>query len=165
MTSYLIKKNVQTNSIVSMQYDLAGYKFNPKKRGNSYIEVKEVTVINPNMIDNILSIKFNAQFNKLMASALKVVKDDDATEGDAQVVLGEVELIRQIITNRYQKFLKRSKEDMFLKKLRLIENEMRIKILCLKETKQLNPDHFDDVLVNELDNDLELDEKSKGRGR
>ena len=163
MTSYLIKKNVQTNSIVYMQYDLAGYKFNPKKRGDSYIEVKEVTVINPNMIDNILSIKFNTQFNKLMALALKVVKDEDATEGDAQVVLGEVELIRQIITNRYQKFLKRSKEDMFLKKLRLIENEMRIKILCLKETKQLNPDHFDDEIITEINDEIE--EKSKGRGR
>lgn len=165
MASYLIKKDEKTNSIVYMQYDLYGYKFNPKKKSSAYIDVKEVTVINPGMIDNILSIKFNAQFKKLLAMALKVAKDEDATEGDAQIVLGEVELIRQIIMNRYQKFLKRTKEDMFLKKLRLIENEMRIKILCIKEKKKLDYQDTLNNLKSLSDDDLVPEETIRGPRR
>ena len=50
-----------------------------------------------------------------------------------QIVLDEAVLIKQILENRYQKFLSHEKEELFLKKLRVIDNEMRIKQMAIKQ--------------------------------
>lgn len=133
--AYLIKKNKKTNEIIYMEYDLHGYKFSPKSKKEAYLDVKEVTVINPELIDSILSIKFNKIFNKLFNKVVDVLNDDDASESDTMMVLGEVELLRGILLNKYQNFLKFEKEELFLKKLRLLENELKVKIMMLREKR------------------------------
>lgn len=133
--AYLIKKNKKTNEIIYMEYDLHGYKFSPKSKKEAYLDVKEVTVINPEFIDSILSIKFNKIFNKLFNKVVDVLNDDDASESDTMMVLGEVELLRGILLNKYQNFLKFEKEELFLKKLRLLENELKVKIMMIREKR------------------------------
>ncbi len=133
--AYLIKKNKKTNEIIYMEYDLHGYKFSPKSKKEAYLDVKEVTVINPELIDSILSIKFNKIFNKLFNKVVDVLNDDDASESDTMMVLGEVELLRGILLNKYQNFLKFEKEELFLKKLRLLENELKVKIMMIREKR------------------------------
>ncbi len=133
--AYLIKKNNKTNEIIYMEYDLHGYKFSPKKTKDAYIDVKEVTLINPEMIDSVLSIKFNQVFNKLFNKVVNIINDDDASESDTMMVLGEVELLRGILLNKYQNFLKSEKEELFLKKLRVLENELRVKVMMIRERK------------------------------
>ena len=132
--AYLIKKNKKTNEIIYMEYDLHGYKFSPKSKKEAYLDVKEVTVINPELIDSILSIKFNKIFNKLFNKVVDVL-NDDASESDTMMVLGEVELLRGILLNKYQNFLKFEKEELFLKKLRLLENELKVKIMMVREKR------------------------------
>lgn len=133
--AYLIKKNKKTNEIIYMEYDLHGYKFSPKSKKEAYLDVKEVTVINPELIDSILSIKFYKIFNKLFNKVVDVLNDDDASESDTMMVLGEVELLRGILLNKYQNFLKFEKEELFLKKLRLLENELKVKIMMIREKR------------------------------
>lgn len=132
MASYLINKKHHDESILSMNA-LDGYVFKPKTKSDSYIKVKEVKIVDPKMIDKILTMKFDKLFKQVVAMALSVINDDDATDDDAELVLDEVELIRQILLNRYQKFLNYEKEQLFLKKLRLIENEMRVKQVKIKQ--------------------------------
>ncbi len=132
MASYLINKKHHDESIISM-HDMDGYVFKPKTKSDSYIKVKEVKIVDPTMIDKILSMKFDKLFKQVVAMALTVINDDDATDDDAVIVLDEVELVREILLNRYQKFLNYEKEQLFLKKLRLIENEMRVKQIKIKQ--------------------------------
>ncbi len=132
MASYLINKRHHDESIISM-HDVDGYVFKPKTKSDSYIKVKEVKIVEPRMIDKILSMKFDKLFKQVVAMALTVINDEDATDDDAEIVLDEVELVRQILLNRYQKFLNYEKEKLFLKKLRLIENEMRVKQVKIKQ--------------------------------
>lgn len=135
MTKYLIRKNQETSQIVYMEWNLHGYKFNPKKRNNNaYIDVKEVTIYNHSMIDAILTAKFNRTFNKLVKMTKQVIEeDDDATEDEIGICLDEVELVRQILVGKYESFLNQEKEQLFLKKLRIIENELRVKQMLVKE--------------------------------
>ncbi len=132
MASYLINKRHHDESILSMN-DVEGYVFKPKTKSDSYIKVKEVKIVDPKMIDKILTMKFDKLFKQVVAMALTVINDDDATDDDAEIVLDEVELVREILLNRYQKFLNYEKEQLFLKKLRLIENEMRVKQVKIKQ--------------------------------
>lgn len=126
MASYLINKGHKDESVVRIR-ELDGYTFRPRLNRDNLVKVNKVTVIDRVMIDKILSMKFNKAFNKLAAMAMQVINDDDSDEGDAEIVLDEAELVKQVLLNRYQKFLSYEKEQLFLKKIRLIEHEMRLK--------------------------------------
>ncbi|MBQ8659529.1 MAG: hypothetical protein IJ475_01660 [Bacilli bacterium] len=132
MASYLINKRHRDEAIISMK-ELDGYVFKPKKSGDGYIKVSSVKIVDTDMTDKILTMKFDKAFKRVVALALKVIQDEDSDEGDTQIVLDEVELVREILLNRYQRFLKYDKEQLFLKKLRLIENELRMKQVAIKQ--------------------------------
>ena len=132
MASYVIRKKNKNNEIVYMEYSMPGYTFSPKKIV-SYLNVKNINVIDNKMSDNILSIKFTERFNKLLKLVNLYLNDSDASDSDTSLVLDEVALIKGILLNKYQKYLNGEKEKLFLKKLRIVENEIKIKDLKIKE--------------------------------
>ena len=146
--SYLINKGHHDDSVVSI-HELDGYKFKPKPGNGNYIRVNDVTIVDRVMIDKILSMKFDKSFKQLVTMAMNVINDDDADDDSVEIVLNEAELVRQVLLNRYQKFLNYDKEQLFLKKLRLIENELRLKQVQIKRKAMY----------------LEEQEKQKGRSR
>ena len=146
MINYSVSKTHIAERAKSIK-GLDGYRFKPKNN-EGYLNVSEVTVVDNSMIDTILTIKFDKAFKRVVAMALKVINDEDADEGDTTIVLDEAELVREILLNRYQKYISKEKEVLFLKKLRLIENEMRLKQVAIKQKA---------IALKE--------EKSKGRGR
>lgn len=135
MAKYLISKSQENSQIIYLDDSLHGYKFKPKNKNNgSYIEVSEVTIYDYNMIDAILTAKFSRTFNKLVRMTKQVINDDEeSTEDDVEICLDEVELVRQILIGKYESFLNQEKEQLFLKKLRVIENELRVKQMLIKE--------------------------------
>jgi hypothetical protein len=145
----LINKKHCDDLVISIK-ELDGYKFKPKSTNGKYIKVNEVTVVDRVMIDKILSMKFDKSFKQLVALALRVINDDNADDAEAEIVLDEVELVRQILLNRYQKFLSHEKEQLFLKKLRIIENEIRVKQVQIKQRA---------IYLEQQE------EKTRGRGR
>ena len=61
-----------------------------------------------------------------------VINNEDATSTETAIVLDEVAMLKGILLNRYQKFLSKEKERLFLEKLRLIENQIRSKDFAIK---------------------------------
>lgn len=149
MAGYLINKSHCDDSVVSIK-ELDGYTFKPKQGKNNYIKVNEVKIVDKVMIEKILSMKFDRSFKQLVALALRVINDEDADDDTAMIVLDEVELVRQILLERYHKFISKEKEQLFLKKLRIIENEMRVKQIKIKQKA---------IYLEQQE------EKSHGRGR
>ena len=149
MAGYLINKSHRDDSVVSIK-EIDGYTFKPKQGKGNYIKVNEVKIIDKVMIEKILSMKFDKSFKQLVALALRVINDEDADETAAELVLDEVELVRQILLERYHKFISQEKEQLFLKKLRIIENEMRVKQIKKKQKA---------IYLEQQE------EKSRGRGR
>ena len=132
MSNYKVAKDNTINNILSInQY--TGYDFKPKNNINSPIKVKRVTIVDGKMIDKILSVKFEKYFRHLAALALKVIDDDDSDDDDANVVLDEAKLVKEILENRYKKFLNHEKEELFLKKIRIIENQIQMKKIEIKK--------------------------------
>ena len=149
MAGYLINKSHCDDSVVSIK-ELDGYTFKPKPGKGNYIKVNEVKIVDKVMIEKILSMKFDRAFKQLVALALRVINDEDADDDTAMIVLDEVELVRQILLERYHKFISQEKEKLFLKKLRIIENEIRVKQLKIKQKA---------IYLEQQE------EKSHGRGR
>ena len=149
MSNYKIDKDNKYQTVVQIR-DLDGYDFRPRNKVNQ-INVSKVTIIDNLMIDKILTVKFDRTFKKLIALAMRVINDDDASDDDVRIVLDEEKLIKEILQNRYAKYIRHEKELLFLKKLKVIENEMRMKQIAIKKKA---------IYLEELER-----EKSKGRGR
>lgn len=142
---FFLCKDDDDKKIFSYSGEFDGYKFNSKKEKN-LMQVSHITVVNPQMIDSILSLKFNKRFNKLLKYINFILNSDDNDSTNIAIALNEVELLRSILLNRYQKFLNQEKEELFLRKLRIVENELRLKEVML--------------LANE---NTYLEQKEKGR--
>lgn len=135
MTSFLLKKDYRTEEIIEIADEINGYTFKPKERAtNKYIQVSNITIINPLMIDGILTEKFNKKYRRLVMIVFNILQssDTDTTEGDIMIALDEIAKLRVIILNKYQKFLNHEKEDRFLKQLRILENELRAKQINMR---------------------------------
>ncbi len=130
--SYILKQNGDKKELFSGDIDFTGYKFN-SKRSKNIIKVSNVTVVDPKMINEILTIKFNRRFKKLLTLVSAVLNDTDASDADTALALDEVQLVKEILLNRYQKFLNQEKEELFLKKLRVLENELRLKQVMITQ--------------------------------
>lgn len=131
MSTYLINKKKCKKVILDME-DLEGYDFKPKSDFDSPIKVTSIKIVDKNMIDKILSVKFERYFRRLVALALKVLEDDDSSDDEADIVLDEAQLVKEILENRYKKFLKHEKEQLFLKKIKIIEKQMEMKKIEIK---------------------------------
>lgn len=132
MANYLLKKDCITNSITYMEFDFDGYSFTPK-HNEKYLNINKVIIVNPNLIDKVLTFKFNNTFRKLASLIFKIIDGEDSDESSILIALDEISKTRGIILNRYQKFLSLEKEKMFLNKLRYLESELRIKQIEIKE--------------------------------
>lgn len=140
--AYILKQDDNKKELFSGKLDINGYKFN-SSRSKNIIKVTNVTVIKPEMINEILTKKFNRRFNKLLKLAQAVLNSDDADESDTALVLDEVQLVKEILMNRYQKFLNKEKEELFLKKLRVLENEIRMKQVQISILSNMYDEHLE----------------------
>ena len=118
---YTIKKRNKIYEIIDTQYPFKGFKF---KTNNN--EILDITIINEKMIDNILTRKINKMFMKLLMIVNDAFNSDDNPEGSS-IALDEISMVRNYINNKYAKYLNEEKQVLYLKKLNLIEEEMRFK--------------------------------------
>ncbi len=147
--SYLIKKDNKTNTITYMEYDMKGYKFTPKSKANASVQVNQIVIINPQMIDRILTLKFNSTFKKLMTFVLNYINDTTADTSSGMYALGEIERLKSIIFNKYQAYLSREKQKVFLDKLAFLENQINLKMM----------------MAYQFNSPVYEEEQTQGRGR
>src|SRR5574344_1213729 len=136
MKNYLIKKKNKHNEIVYMEYSLPGYNFSPKKNV-SFLNVKNVKIVDPKLNDIILTTKFEESFKKILIIASNYINDDDGDDETGSIVLDEITRIKSILLNKYQNYLSAEKEELFLKKLKIVEQKVRVKEIQFKETELL----------------------------
>ncbi len=132
MSNYKVAKNSNNANILNIgKYD--GYDFSPKDNRSNPIKVSKVTIVDKTMIDKILSMKFEKYFRRLATLALRVIEDDDSSDDAADIVLDEAQLVKEILENRYKKYLNYEKEQLFLKKIKIIENQLQMKKIEIKK--------------------------------
>ena len=135
MASYLIKKQEAELKIIDMDYDLKGYKFKPNaKAKQKFLKVNQITIINPVLIDGILTTKFEKKYRRLVMIAMSILQEqeEDTNEWDVIIALNEIARLREIILKKNQKFIKKEKEEKFIKQLRILENELRARQISIR---------------------------------
>ena len=99
--------------------------------------IRELIIVNPDIISALISHNFNKRFQKIVELFFNSNDyDEDATGTNLMMALDEVAHLRTIIINKYKRYLKKEKEEEFLKKLKVLENELRVKIIDFKLIKE-----------------------------
>lgn len=133
---FTIKKIEETYELISFNYPVKGFSYPLKKNKNNTWKIKELIIVNPDIISALISHNFDKKFQKIVELFFSSNDyDEDSTGTSLMMALDEVAHLRTIIINKYKRYLKKEKEEEFLKKLKVLENELRVKIIDFKLIK------------------------------
>lgn len=140
MSSYVIEKDTTTREIVYMEYDLDGFSFKPKNHNKTIINVSKVTIYKSEMIEHVLTKKFEKKFERLSQIILKFLyqDDDDADEGDYEILLDEIQKLKSVVELQYQRFLSNQEYKDYIHKLVFLDEQVRQKIAIINYKNNLN---------------------------
>ncbi len=132
MKSFVIH-NLQDNlELASFNYHIEGFIYKCNKRN-----VKEITIVNPEIVYALIKANFDKEYKKILEFYLKAIEsDDESAEGSIIAALNEIVRLKTIIFKKYHLALQKKEEEYFLKKLKLLENELRSKLIDFKLIKE-----------------------------
>lgn len=135
MKSFAIKEIEEDLEIMSYHYDLSGFTY--KIRNHNSLDVKEITILSPSIVSHLVLYSFDKKYKKILEAYLVSLQDDDdSTEGYLMMALDEIARLRSILIEKYHAYLKKDAETKMLKKLKILENEIRSKIVDIKLIKE-----------------------------
>ncbi len=106
-------------------YQIDGYNLTLKKC--------KVCVIEPEMRQELVKLKYTPAFEQLVARILLFL-DSDPDEDGAEVLLGELAREYAVFQNKYEKYISAYERDKYVRKIRLLCNELKPFTLAKKAT-------------------------------
>ena len=132
MSSYILKNNKEEHKVL-LYHEKASYTFSPKK---GYNEVKKITILDPNMLNTLWEHKIDKEYSKLLKLIYSLVSNDDTTSTDVLIAYTEIERIKEYLLTLKNKGLKKELLDKYLKKLYILELELK-KIHVMELTEEI----------------------------
>lgn len=137
---YFVVKDRKDLTITYFEFDkVEGYGLSPRNvKIKDAIDVNKMIVINPSMIEKLTFRKVNIKINKLMKLIMYLFNLDDdnpdTTDGYRHA-LNEISKIRLEINVKYKNKLKTEDEIMFNKKLEMLEDELKSRLIYIENKK------------------------------
>lgn len=140
VSRFLVVKNKDEKDIKYFDYDkLDGYNLTIKKNVHfaDAIDVNRVIIINPSFIEKIATRKINTKFNKLinMMQVVCDVGDEDSSGEGYRIALDEAARLKSELWNKYRKFLNEEKLSLMIKKIEILEDELKLRQELLFNSK------------------------------
>ena len=131
MENYIIKKRNKNKKISKFDFEETGYVFKPNIKSKNLIEITNLSILNVELTNVILNKKLDKSFRKLARIILSVLKDEESNSGDILIALDELAKEKSIITRKYKEYLKKEERDKYLKRLNLLEAQLKEKLFYL----------------------------------
>ncbi len=132
MKNYIIKKKNKNKKIGKFNYEEEGYSFKPNIKSPNLIKISSLNLMDKEATAPILEKKLNASFRKLAAIIYSILNDEDATSSDAIIALDEIAKEKSMIRNKYKEYLEKESLEKFLKRIKVMEQEVKEKIVELR---------------------------------
>ena len=132
MENYLKKKKNKNKKLNKFNFKEEGYVFKPNIKSNNLIKISSLSITNLEFTNSILKKKLDTSFRKLAAIILRVLNSDDVASGDATIALDELFREKEKMKNKYQEYLKKEEYEKYMKRLKVLENELKEKLVVLK---------------------------------
>ncbi len=126
MENYILKKDEEKAGSATFNKDLDGYNF--KSNHSNSLNVDEVLIAKPELVDKILTNNIKEKYKRLVMIVLSIMRASDTSEGDCILALDEIARLKDILLHRYNKNIKREKQELFLDQLCQLESQLHQKI-------------------------------------
>lgn len=154
MKSFIIKEF--PSCTINLSFDIKKDGFSYRFKLANDLGVREIIIMHPEIIDSLILANFNKRYRKIWEYYLYSLQEEDGfdsdTSGKLMLALDEITRLRGILIRKYHKNITCQCEEKMLKKLKLLENEIRMKIIDFKIIKE-----------QELAHNNIMQEKSKAR--
>lgn len=132
ISRFLVVKNKDEKEIKYFDYGkLDGYNLVAKKDVHfaDAIDVNRVVIINPSFIEKIATKKINNKFEKLinMMQIVCEVGDEDESGEGYRIALNEASKLKTELWNKYRKFIAEKKLALMIKKIEILEDELKLR--------------------------------------
>lgn len=134
MKSFVIKEIGNNFEVISVNYNFNGFNYNFRNKNS--LGVKDIVIVSPEIAEGLIISSFNKKYKKILEFYISIINPDDESEGNLIIALDEIARLRAIIINKYQNILKKNNAEKLLKKLKLLENEVRTKLIDFKLIKE-----------------------------
>lgn len=115
-------------------YKNKGYKITPKNKIKyDGVVVNEMFVIKPSLVEKLLKRKIGAKLDNYLQYIINILEDDDDSSDGNKIstVLSDLNRYREIIKNNYRQYLDAKYTELLLKKIELLEYELKKKLMSL----------------------------------
>ena len=89
------------------------------------IKAKKVVLVDSKLRDAYIKQRINKKIDKVIKFMLRILNDEDTTEGDVGMVLDEINKLKGIVIKKYKEYMKVSEYKALLTKLIIIEEEFK----------------------------------------
>ena len=133
--NYKLHKSEDTKNLLNFESKkIDGFEFTPKHTSEYMdMEVNKMVVINPSFIEKVLKKKIKRKLDLYLQFIVSVIDDEDTDPSNLRYVLDDLERYRRTIINKYQRYLDEKYINLLLKKIELLNNEIKTKLLYMKE--------------------------------
>ncbi len=128
---FLIVKNKDEKEIKYFEYDkVKGYNIAPKNKVKfeDAINVNRMILINPSLINKMVDKKVKRRFAYLVNMISFVCENDDESGDGLYLALDQAEKFRMELLNKYKKYIEEEKFALLLKKIAILEDELKLRI-------------------------------------
>ncbi|MCI7558554.1 MAG: hypothetical protein MSS76_00315 [Clostridium sp.] len=150
---YVIEHKGEEKKLTYHNVKIVGLSVTPKNNVKDLtIKADKIILIDPNLCETYIRRRINKKIDKVIKFMIKILNDEDTTDGDAGLVLDEVNKLKGIIINKYKEYMLESEYKTLLTKLILIEEEFKR--------------NYNNKLYNTYGNNIYYEEEySEGRSR
>lgn len=133
--NYLLVKNKFNKEIAYIDYDrVSGFKFKPVNKDDNTISVNQMVIISPTFIEKVLTRKTKRKLELYLEFIVKLLDEDDDTDiTGLRSALNDITRYKDIVMHKYRVYLEQKYYELFMKKLSLLEYELKMKILHYKD--------------------------------
>ncbi len=131
---FVVTKDENTQTITYKEYDsLKGYDFKPKNKlsKEDIINVDEMVIINPSLIEKLISKKCKKTLERILKLMSFIYDDDETGEESVTLALNEIAKFKELLDTKYKEYMKEKEYKLMLKKLEILENEVKLRKLYL----------------------------------
>lgn len=131
---FVVTKDENTQTITYKEYDsLKGYDFKPKNKlsKEDIINVDEMVIINPSLIEKLISKKCKKTLERILKLISFIYDDDETGEESVTLSLNEIAKFKELLDTKYKEYMKEKEYKLMLKKLEILENEVKLRKLYL----------------------------------
>ena len=123
---YVIEKNGKDMKLVYYSVNMVGLGVETKN-GVTEINIKEkkIILVDSKLRDAYIKQRINKKIDKVIKFMLRILNDEDTTEGDVGMVLDEINKLKGIVIKKYKEYMKVSEYKALLTKLIIIEEEFK----------------------------------------